>query len=212
MTDAKDVTRVTSSLVSLSGEGAAAAPSATWPVVIEARHVRLSAAHIEMLFGAGHALLELVPLPGTGRFASADVVDVRGPSGTLKSVRVLGPVTAATRVYLSDDDVADCGLDANRGGVSVDGPRGTLVLAAGAVMDVRRLVVPKGAAWSGASASIDVLVRGERARELRGVPVEHGGDAGADGTEGVPWLAIDVANANAMDIGPATRATASSRG
>ncbi len=179
----------------------------TWPVVIEARHVRLTAAHIEMLFGPGHALLELVPLPPTGRFASADVVDVRGPGSALKSVRVLGPVTSTTRVYLSDDDVADCGLDVNRtGGVSIDGPRGTLVLAAGAVVDVRRLVMPRATAASAASGALDLLVRGERARELRGVPVEASAEAGE------VWLAIDIDNANAMDIGPATRATASSRG
>lgn len=202
-----------------SGEGAATSGTSstpTWPVVIEARHVRLSAAHVEMLFGAGHALLELVWLPPTGRFASADVVDVRGPSGTLKGVRVLGPIAGATRVYLSDDDVADCGLDGNRaGGVSIDGPRGTLVLAAGAVLDVRRLVVPRQATGP-SGETLDVLVRGERARELRGMPVEQNGDANGGGVgddaNGGPWLAIDIANANAMDIGPLTRATASSRG
>lgn len=190
-----------------AGEGAAtnaATNAATWSVIIEARHVRLTAAHIEMLFGAGHALLELVPLPPTGRFASADVVDVRGPSGTLKGVRLLGPIAASTRVYLSDDDVVDCGLDANRvGGVSIDGPRGTLVLAAGAVADVRRLVAPRAlvAAITATTGTVDVLVRGERARELRGVPLETV-DEGKE-----VWLAIDVANANAMDIGPLTRAT-----
>lgn len=178
--------------------------NAGWPVLIEARHVRLSATHIELLFGVGHRLLELVFLPPTGRFASADVVDVRGASGVLKGVRVLGPVASATRVYLSDDDIADCGIDVDRtAGLSVDGPRGTLVLGGtDAVFDVRRLVVPRATSAPAPGASIDLVVHSERARELRGVRVEASDDAQA------VWLGIDVSMANALDVGPATHADA----
>ena len=62
------------------------------PVAITARHVHLSAAHAETLFGKGHQLLRLCELTQPDSFACAETVTVRGPTGALHDVRVVGPV------------------------------------------------------------------------------------------------------------------------
>lgn len=178
--------------------------TASIPVVIEARHVRLTAGHVEILFGAGHALSSLVPLELTGRFAAAEVVEVRGPAGSCKNVRVLGPVVDATSVFVSDGDKDLLGAGDATTTCSVDGPKGTVVLGSSVVRPLRRLVVTRelaalhGLAVSGTqAASVDIVVQAERARELRNVPVELGP---------VVYLGVDVTDANAMDVGPTTRA------
>lgn len=177
------------------------------PVVIEARHVRLTAAHVALLFGDGHAPFSLVPLEHTKRFATADVVEVRGPGGSCKQVRVLGPTVESTGVFVSNDDMhalgfGGSGLDST---CSIDGPRGTIVLASGVVHQLRRLVVTREVASEygltvGQGAS--VVVHGERARELRGVAVE---------IDAACYVGVYVADANAMDIGPTTSASLGSK-
>jgi putative phosphotransacetylase len=180
------------------------------PVAIEARHVRLSSAHVALLFGRAHALHALATLEHTARFAAAEVVAIRGPAGVVDHVRVLGPAVNATTVFVNRDDMALLGLDmapalsvaAGRESAtcSIEGPSGSIVLGLDAVRRLRRLVVTNelaGAHGLTADASVDVVVHGERARELRGVHVEIG--------EAL-YLAIDVADANAVDVSPTTRA------
>lgn len=181
-------------------------PLPVLPVIIEARHVRLSAAHVELLFGAGHALVPLAPLPHTGRFACAEVVAVRGPGGALGNVRVLGPVAPATRVVLGDSDLEGLQLEA---GCTIDGPRSTLVVGKDAIRRLRR--APRGAAEAARralvdGAHVDVQVRAERARELRGLPLEVDAELADSG-----YVAVEIGDANGLDVSAATRATLSSR-
>lgn len=178
----------------------------TIPVVIETRHVRLTAAHVDLLFGTGYVLLPLVPLEFTERFAAAEVVVLRGPTGTLKNVRILGPTVGTTCVFLSDDDRSVLGLcpggETPPSGetCSIDGPRATIVIAGSDVRRVRRLVTTESfAAASGLAtgAIVEVSVHGERDRELRGLAFEMGPAL---------FVGLDVAEANTMEIGPGTRA------
>ncbi len=177
------------------------------PVVVTVRHVRLSAAHLELLFGAGATLVDVCALPPTGTFASASVVDVRGPAGTLRHVRVLGPLVRQTEVRLLPREAGVLGLTAGAdSGCTLEGPHGTVVLAGGVHLGLRRLAL--GAHDAQEAGLIDgahtgVIVRGDRERELRDVPVhvgEHGG-----------WLEVDVDDANALDVGPHTHAVIAER-
>ena len=60
-------------------------------VSISARHVHLTDAHVEALFGAGHTLTPLKPLYQDGFFAAEQTVMVVGPRRRmLPAVRVLG--------------------------------------------------------------------------------------------------------------------------
>ena len=81
-------------------------------VETSARHVHVTQADLEALFGAGHELTVKSWLSQPGQFASEEQVDVVGPKNTLKRVRILGPVRPATQVELSLTDARSIGVTA----------------------------------------------------------------------------------------------------
>ncbi len=118
-----------------------------FPVLLRARHVRLSAVHVECLFGAGVALTALAALPVGGTFACAEDVSVAVDEAALGRVRVVGPCVPHTEVRVSPADLHTLGIDATRArrtpqgsvGCTLRGPRGTVVLASGLVTPRRTL-------------------------------------------------------------------------
>ena len=74
------------------------------PVGISARHVHLTEADIEALFGKGYKLNPIRPLSQPGQFAAREQVTVIGPRGRLEHVRVLGPARKESQVEISISD------------------------------------------------------------------------------------------------------------
>jgi putative phosphotransacetylase len=73
------------------------------------RHLHLSQADLEALFGAGYKLTptkELQP----GQFACEETVTVAGPKGKLERVRILGPVRKDTQFEMSLSDTFAIGV------------------------------------------------------------------------------------------------------
>jgi propanediol utilization protein len=186
--------------------------SAAIPVAITARHVRLSQAHLEALFGRDHELQCLVELTQPGEFAAAEHVTVRGAAGSLEGVRVVGPVVDRTRVELSVRDDGAIGLGGvvrlsssldGSPGCTLEGPAGTIVLAQGVLNAMRHLrVSPDGAKAAGIEdgATVEVAIGGERARIFRDVLVRV--EPGVH-TE----LVLDVDAAASVDTNAETMAT-----
>lgn len=81
-------------------------------VEIEAsgRHVHLTPAAVERLFGPGAALTPVKDLSQPGQYACAQRLDVVGPKGTLKNVAVLGPTRKECQVEVSATDAVTLGL------------------------------------------------------------------------------------------------------
>jgi putative phosphotransacetylase len=80
-------------------------------VNISARHIHLTQAHVEILFGKGAQLTPMRPLHQPGEFASEQQVLVIGPGGrTLGPVRVLGPTRKTSQVEVSLTDCYTLGL------------------------------------------------------------------------------------------------------
>lgn len=80
------------------------------PIGISNRHVHLSQVDLEILFGSGYQLTpskELQP----GQYAAVETVNLVGPKGYLKGVRVLGPVRDRTQVEISRTDSFVLGVD-----------------------------------------------------------------------------------------------------
>ena len=74
-------------------------------VSVSARHLHLSQADTETLFGAGHKLTVAKDLYQTGFYAAEETVMVVGPRRRmLPSVRVLGPTRPETQVELAFTD------------------------------------------------------------------------------------------------------------
>lgn len=139
------------------------------PVALSNRHVHLSRAHVEALFGVGHPLCEQKPLSQPGQFACQETVELVGPRGSIPGVRVLGPERPASQVELSVTDGYVLGIQAPvrvSGDVSgtpgghLIGPRGAVRLEEGFIVAARHIHLEPGhAAEAGLSDKQKVAVR-----------------------------------------------------
>ena len=82
------------------------------PVAISARHVHLSRAAVEALFGPGYRLQDAKPLRQPGNWCAAERVTVEGPRGRLENVAILGPERPRTQIEVSRTDSFALGIDA----------------------------------------------------------------------------------------------------
>lgn len=120
------------------------------PVGVSNRHIHLSRAHLEQLFGSELTCYRELKQPG--QFAAEQKVDLSGPKGTINNVRVLGPLREHTQVELSRTDsvrlginppVRDSGHLENTPGITVTGPRGKIELDNGVIIAQRHIHVPQ---------------------------------------------------------------------
>ena len=118
------------------------------PMAISARHVHLTQASIEILFGAGHVLQIHSPLSQPGQYAAEEVVTLVGPKGRLTHVRVVGPPRAQDQVELAHTDEIVLGVDAplresgdlaGTPGIVVEGPVGSVSLQRGVICALRHI-------------------------------------------------------------------------
>jgi propanediol utilization protein len=86
------------------------------------RFVRLGAAQVDALFGAGARLSPRIEISG-GRFVARERVSVVGMAGRLDGVAVVGPIEERAVVRLGPGDLQRLGLDGG-GGLLLVGPHG----------------------------------------------------------------------------------------
>ena len=117
-------------------------------VETSARHVHLSAEHLEILFGKGAELTVKKMLSQPGQFACEERVTVVGPKRELANVSILGPVRPATQVELSLTDARSIGLSApiresgdvaGTPGCKLVGPSGEVEIAEGVIAAKRHI-------------------------------------------------------------------------
>ena len=117
-------------------------------VETSARHIHLSQADLETLFGAGYALTPKKDLSQPGQFACVERVDVVGPKKTLAGVSILGPVRKASQVELSLTDARSIGVTApiresgdlaGSGACKLVGPKGEVELTEGVIVAKRHI-------------------------------------------------------------------------
>lgn len=119
------------------------------PVGLSNKHVHLSEADINILFGEGHTLTPIKDLSQPGQFACDEKVDVVGPKRTITGVRVLGPARKESQVELSFSDailiglkeipIRDSGKLDGTPGVKLVGPKGEVELSKGAIVASRHI-------------------------------------------------------------------------
>jgi putative phosphotransacetylase len=145
-------------------------------VGISNKHVHLSEADLATLFGAGHKLTLKKQLKQPGQFASEELVDVVGPKGTLKGMRVLGPVRKESQVELAMTDarviglslpVRESGVLDGSPGVKLIGPAGEVQLSKGAIIALRHIhLSPSEAIEAGVKDKDWVTVKTSGSRPL----------------------------------------------
>src|SRR5688500_12752716 len=112
-------------------------------VNVSARHMHVTPADLETLFGRGATLTKQRDLYQQGEFASEQFVTLVGPrQRIIPNVRILGPPRSYSQVELSYTDAIYLGIDAplrvsgnhdGTPGVTVLGPRGALTLERGVI-------------------------------------------------------------------------------
>lgn len=74
------------------------------------RHIHLSRAHVDALFGTGYRLTPVKGLSQPGQFACKERVTLVGPKGELKNVVVLGPERGESQAEVSLTDAVALGV------------------------------------------------------------------------------------------------------
>ena len=138
-------------------------------VETSARHIHLSQADLETLFGAGYELTPKKDLSQPGQFACEERVTVVGPKKELAGVSILGPVRPETQVELSLTDARSIGLSApvresgdvaGSSGCKLVGPKGEVELAQGVIAAKRHIhMTPEDAEEFGVKDNQVVQVR-----------------------------------------------------
>ena len=112
-------------------------------VSISARHIHLTDADVETLFGKGKTLTKMKDLYQDGFFAAEETVMLIGPrKRMLPSVRILGPTRKESQVELSFTDAISLGIDAPvRESGKLDGSPGCVLVGPAGVVELKKGVI-----------------------------------------------------------------------
>jgi len=118
------------------------------PIGISARHIHLSQAHIDILFGEGYELTVMKDLTQPGQYAANETVGVFGPKGGFEKVRILGPARKESQLEVAMTDTLKLGIQApvresgnieGTPGVRVVGPKGEVEMDKGVIVAARHI-------------------------------------------------------------------------
>lgn len=118
------------------------------PIGVSARHVHLTQADVETLFGKGYALTKKKELMG-GQYAANETVTIVGLKlRAIENVRVLGPTRKASQVEISATDAVKLGIKApvresgnikGSAPIAIVGPKGAVYLNEGCIIAKRHI-------------------------------------------------------------------------
>ena len=152
-------------------------------VETSARHIHLSQADLEALFGEGATLTNKKDLSQPGQFACVERVTLVGPKKELAGVSILGPVRPNTQVELSYTDARTLGITAplresgdvaGTPGLKLIGPKGEVEIAEGVIIAKRHIhMTPEDAANYGVENGqiVSVKIDSERSALLGDVVI-----------------------------------------
>ncbi|MCR8642109.1 phosphate propanoyltransferase [Paenibacillus sp. N1-5-1-14] len=118
------------------------------PVGISARHLHLSQAHIDQLFGQGYQLTPMKDLSQPGQYAAQETVAVVGPKGSFDKVRILGPARKESQLEIAMTDTMKVGVQApvresgkieGTPGIKLVGPAGEVEMDKGVIVAARHI-------------------------------------------------------------------------
>lgn len=177
------------------------------PVGISNRHIHLSAAHVEALFGKGYELQPMKDLSQPGQYACKEQLTIVGPSmRAIEKVRVLGPIRKETQVEISRTDaytlkvkapVRESGKIDGSAGITIIGPKGVVSIDKGCIIANRHIhmSLQDGEAFGVKDNEyVNVEVDGERRTKWYDVQVRVHKDFRLE-------MHVDTDDANAVGIG-----------
>lgn len=156
------------------------------PIARSDIHVHLTRESVDKLFGEGHALTNIKDLTIPGQFACSETVEVKGPSGSITGVVIVGPERAYDQVEISYSNGLTLGIIpplresgdlTGSPGALLIGPKGEVSLSKGVIAAKRHIHMhPKDAEEFGVSngESVKIRVPGDRGLVFENVIVRVG--------------------------------------
>ena len=175
------------------------------PVGISMRHVHLNARDLARLFGPTYVLTPYKSLSQPGQFAAEECVDVIGPKGMLRRVRILGPLRRETQIELAQTDCRSIGVKApvrasghleGTPGIILRGPCGEIAVDHGVIIADRHIhLSPSQAEAFGLKDGdrVKVSVDGEKKGVMGGVLIRSNDQCEMD-------FHIDTDDGNAFQL------------
>ena len=177
------------------------------PIGVSNRHIHLSTADLETLFGKGYELTPIKELSQPGQYACKEVLTIVGPSmRPIENVRVLGPVRKNSQVEISATDsyvlkvkppVRESGNIKDSAPIRIIGPKGVVELSEGCIIANRHIhMSPSDAEKFGVADGdcVDIDVNGKRRTRWFDVQVRVHKDFRLE-------MHVDTDDANAAGIG-----------
>lgn len=177
------------------------------PVGVSNRHIHLSEADVETLFGKGYKLTPFKDLSQPGQYACNETLTLIGPSlRPIENVRVLGPTRGKSQVEISATDsyvlkvkppVRESGNIAGSAPIIIVGPKGIVELKEGCIIANRHIhMSPSDASRFGLKDcdTVTVDVDGKRRTRWFDVQVRVHKDFRLE-------MHVDTDDANAAGIG-----------
>ncbi|MDD3367481.1 MAG: phosphate propanoyltransferase [Lachnospiraceae bacterium] len=118
------------------------------PTGISVRHIHLTRDDVNRLFGRNYQLTPKKPLSQPGQFACEETLEVIGPRGNIRKVRILGPEREKSQVEVSYTDARTLGLQvpvrssgdvSGTPGVVLRGPLGDITISEGVIIADRHI-------------------------------------------------------------------------
>ena len=127
------------------------------PIETSARHIHVSRADFEKLFGEGAELHYVKELSQPGQYLCEERLTVAGPSGQFENMAILGPFRKETQVEVSLTDTRRLGVPGvirqsgdtkDTPGCTLIGPGGSLDIPKGVIVAKRHIHMTPEDAWS----------------------------------------------------------------
>ena len=118
------------------------------PVGVSVRHVHLSRADCDALFGEGYELTMRRPVTQPGQYVTRETVDLVGPKHEIRNVAIINPLRERTQVEVAQTDARVLGIEAplresgkldGTPGLTLRGPRGEVKIPAGVILAHRHV-------------------------------------------------------------------------
>jgi acetate kinase len=176
------------------------------PIGVSVRHVHLSRADCDMLFGPGYELTRRRDVTQPGQYVTRETVDLIGPKGEVHAVAIINPLRKATQVELARTDALRLGVDPplresgqldGTPGIRLRGPQGEVAITHGVILAHRHVhMSPADAKLFGVADKdlIKVKIDGDREMTMGDVLVRVSDSYALD-------LHLDTDEANAASLG-----------
>lgn len=146
------------------------------PIGVSVRHVHLSRADCDALFGPGYELQKKREVTQPGQYVTRETVDLVGPKGEIRGVAIINPLRKATQIEVARTDAFALGvtpplresgkLDGTPG-LTLRGPAGTVTTSSGVILAHRHVHMnPQQAKDYGVSDKDMIKIRVEGDREM----------------------------------------------